>query len=389
MSDSKVENNTETKSETKNEAKDESMAAVKVESKNSDSFIYSPKTVTCNCYVSNLLEHKLYYCDQKGCEMFTYCDECIEYEHKFSERKKAFKKGHKLDRNKLTCVNKLFKNIKYDKAQIHEGKVKLLRLHGQIVYDKKEELKIAKMESSAVGLGVAGAIGWETHAILSAGKHILYHGEHFVKHIKGGGGIMAAVVFGGELIQNSIQLAKREIGLSEFAKRTAKSAIRNASMWGFATGGAKIGAAIGTLLHPGIGTGVYVLVGGCFGAVLSAIVGYLTSGAFNSYVIDKYWVVEENETTKKELKEALIWFQFGDPNVVKDPNKFNQDILRQKYKRYVLICHPDRPNGDAKDFIKLNYYYGILKALCEDVPKQNTEIVVEEINPKPPQISNQ
>jgi len=358
------------------------MALVKVESKNNDLYIDSPKFYECSCGESNLLDDILYYCNHKGCEVFIYCDECIEFEHKFSKKKNAYKKGHKLNRNELTCANELFTNVKHDKAMLKHGKQQLLKLHGQIVYNKIKPY-IRGGTVAAVGTGIGATMGFESKAILSAGKSILYHGGHLVKHVLGGGGIMAAVVFGAELVKNTIEYRRGKICFQELGKRTAMSAVRNGSIWGAATGGAAFGAWIGTICAPGIGTAI----GGCIGAFFGVIAGYFTAKGINKQ-IDNLWIIEETEKRKMELKEALNWFQFGNPKVVTDPDKFNQEILRQKYKKYVLVCHPDRPNGNKEDFIKLNYYYGILKALCEDVPKKNTDIVVEEINPKPKPIKN-
>ena len=62
--------------------------------------------ITCDFSNQNTNDDKLYFCDQKECKDIVYCEECIEYYHK-KKKNGTYKKGHKLQWNKTTCLNDL------------------------------------------------------------------------------------------------------------------------------------------------------------------------------------------------------------------------------------------------------------------------------------------
>ena len=74
---------------------------------------------------------------------------------------------------------------------------------------------------------------------------------------------------------------------------------------------------------------------------------------------------EKQEQRKQQRKEALKCF-FDDANYdIDDENKFNEKILRRRYRRLALIHHPDTQDGNEKEWLELCMYYGILTRICE------------------------
>jgi len=358
------------------DVKDENKDEIKDEIKNDElPVMLLPSSHECKCGESNFEDDLLYVCEQKGCEHFKYCDECIDFEHEKSKKKGGWKKGHKLDTNKVKCINDFFEETPDGKRKCKYGENALRKLAGQSVY-KQVSPYLLKGGGVVASAGLLTALAFETKAIVSVTTNLLYHGTHLGAHAMLGGAI-AGVFWAGELIQNSMSYSRGEICFEELGKRTAMSTVRHGALFGCGSGGAKIGAMIGTAIAPGIGT----IVGGFAGALIGLIVGYF-AGKKLSGIIDDTWKVAESEATqktKKELKEALLWFHFIDDNVINDATQFNEKILKRKYKSFLLECHPDRPNGSHNKFLKLNLYYGILKALCTDVSKRARTAVLNDV----------
>ena len=257
--------------------------------------------------------------------------------------------------------------------------MELVKLYGQALYNTI--MPYVEVGTIVAYTGtIATALIVETSATLSVSA---YAGAHFAKHIVGAGFGVAAGAFAIELIVNGFLWGLNRISWKELAKRTGKSFIRNGAMClglfsvkASAVMGAKIGAAIGTGAGP-VGTAIGAAAGTFIGVLISVALSWYAAKKINQK-IDERFVFDDETKRKQALKEALIYFHFTQ-DAVKDPTKFNAKILNKKFKVFSLDCHPDRQNGDTEAFIRLNTLYGILLALCEDVPQKYKKTVIKNI----------
>ena len=211
-----------------------------------------------------------------------------------------------------------------------------------------------------------GMLAWEYSAIVALMKD---GGKFATKNVISSTVGVSLALFGIELTFNAIKYFKGDISRREFGKRTLKSGAQSLIIGGGTTlgmtGGAVLGAKIGCIGGP---TGA--VIGTLAGFLIAALAAYGSSVAIDSMIPD-----DEDLERRKSINEALLWFHFKDPNIIRNTDKFNKKILKHIYKKYLMVSHPDKPGGSQAKFISLQTYYGILIALCDQNDKEKQRLI--------------
>ena len=104
-------------------------------------------------------------------------------------------------------------------------------------------------------------------------------------------------------------------------------------------------------------------IGLCFLAAIGvAVICRKTIGDLWQYHMGN----DEEQLEREKLRKAALKFFFDDENLdVDNEKKFNEKILRRRYRRLAMIYHPDAKDGEEKEWLKLCAYYGILTRICD------------------------
>ncbi len=205
-------------------------------------------------------------------------------------------------------------------------------------------------------------------------------GQDVVNDIYDSGDIMdnipwiAVAIFGVRTVRNAMQYKKEKQSTHEFKINVATDFVRIAVGGLFATGGAKIGTALGTMIAPGVGTlvgaGAGVFVGAFAGGSIfnkikeKAKWGKITNSL--DYFNEKYGY-KYSENMKQNIKNRF--FHYDDID-----NKLSDEIkLLEEYKDELDINNPKEPTIAA---VMAREYCEILKRAKDKIENslQKTEI---------------
>eukprot|EP01084_Bolivina_argentea_P061250 111938_1 len=170
------------------------------------------------------------------------------------------------------------------------------------------------------------------------------------------GAITCVVVSTIEMGIHAIRYYNGDISGKEWCRLVGKTWTKNIAAGIGATGGACIGVAVGTATCPVLGTGVGFVCGLLFGFLM----GYGAETVYNEYF------PPEKVAHQQAVDAALEYFHFKKKDI-KNGQKFNTNMLKQRFRTYALETHPDRPGGSVQDWLELSSHYGILVGLLDEI----------------------
>ena len=147
------------------------------------------------------------------------------------------------------------------------------------------------------------------------------------------------------------------------------------------------GSVLGTIAGLCLG---FPLVGSSAGLVLTEFVGGLIGGLIATKLtnekidelFNKYCKDSEEKVKQDSIAKAFSYFHFNKEDI--DMFYVNKEKsakkLRQRYKHFSKLYHPDRQDGSHKEFLELTMHYGILKGLLKcDLSDQSIDDFVSDV----------
>eukprot|EP01084_Bolivina_argentea_P155902 271662_1 len=284
-----------------------------------------------------------------------YCEDCSEFKHR--------RKAHRFHPSAryVVSVQDLYKphqnNFKDAKKKakiaVNITKVEKFLFHHRWSMGAMKLLGTSGVTIANAAVTGASTVAGHTISVLGMGSAL-----------GAAGAVIATAVEAGFIWR---QWKKDRITTKEACALALISSVSNGTAVGAGVGGAALGAKIGAAV--GISGGpIGIAIGIGIGALLGLLCRLALNKGFEIYFKDK------NKLEKKLVGKALKMFFDDEKYDIEDKKKFNDKILRRRYRRLALIHHPEREGGDKKEWLRLSSYYGILTGMWEQMNEESVQI---------------
>mmetsp|Transcript_23369 Transcript_23369/g.28641 ORF Transcript_23369/g.28641 Transcript_23369/m.28641 type:complete len:427 (-) Transcript_23369:61-1341(-) len=297
------------------------------------------------------------------------CEYCTYINYNFEAFKCEMCGMNRVQSTNIGYINKPKNDVKEDNDDDDESKYnddfkQLDVLDGgfsrRIIIALSENINPSTANSILSGIAVSGGIiTGATNVATTSASTVMGTQLATVSGMVGaasvGAGIASAATFAVKLGWDLYQYSKGNISGKELKRRTVKSFVLNASVCSCGIGG----AAIGTMIVPGVGT----VVGGIIGSIIGAGLAIFANKKIDKKSGQNYSQFNNTDfdlpdNPQQILKEAALMFGFKE-KYLKDKKVFNITAVKRRYKALAKEFHPDH-HGNHQLFLEFHTNYTIL-----------------------------